>query len=247
MMKTRMMPASNAVQQKIFPQICNLRPKIATFAWYLLTFILTFYILISMFVNNKKENLMELISNRGGRITTSEAELAGFHRMFLKQLTDTGEIFRVSRGVYQLPAFQEDELFDLQNQYPAGIFSFETALYLHSLTERAPFWWTMSFKGNYHSQTLQNKGIVTKLSSEKLYPLEIVDVKTPMGNTVKAYSAERALCEITTAKAAADIQTITYAIKTYAASKTKNIPKLLELAKTFHVEKKIRTYLEVLL
>ena len=200
-----------------------------------------------MVVNNKKEHLMELISNRGGRISTSEAELAGIHRMFLKQLTDKGEIYRVSRGVYQLPTFQEDDLFDLQKQYPSGIYSYETALYLHSLMERAPFWWTMSFKGNYHSQTLQAKGVVKKLSSEKLYPLEIVDVKTPMGNIVKAYSAERTLCEIATAKAAADIQTITYAMNTYAASKTRNIPKLVELAKTFHVEKKIRTYLEILL
>ena len=200
-----------------------------------------------MNVNSKKEHLMELISNRGGRITTSEAKLAGIHRMFLKQLTDSGEIFRTSRGVYQLPTFQEDDLFELQNQYPTGIFSFETALYLHSLMERAPFWWTMSFKGNYHSSTLQTKGIVTRHSSETLYPLEIVDVKTPMGNIVKTYSAERTLCEIATAKAAADIQTITYAMKTYAASKTRNIPKLEELAKTFHVEKKIRTYLEVLL
>lgn len=200
-----------------------------------------------MNVNSKKEHLMEFISSKGGRITTSEAELAGFHRMFLKQLTDSGEISRVSRGVYQLPTFQEDDLLDLQKQYPAGIFSYETALYLHSLMERVPFWWTMSFKGNYHSHTLQAKGIVTKLSSKKLYPLEIVEVKTPMGNIVKAYSVERTLCEIATVKAAADIQTITYAIRTYVASKTRNIPKLLELAKTFHVEKKIRTYLEVLL
>jgi hypothetical protein len=50
-----------------------------------------------------------------------------------------------------------------------------------------------------------------------------------------------------TAKAAADIQTITYAIKTYVGRKEKNIPKLIQLAKTFHVEKKLRAYLEVLL
>ena len=195
-----------------------------------------------MNVNSQKERLIELISKNGGRITTSEAELAGIHRMILKQLADSDEIIRTSRGVYQLPTFQEDDLLDLQNQYPTGIFSYETALYLHSLMERAPFWWTMTFRGNYHASSLQAKGIV-----KKLYPIEIVDVKTPMGNIVKAYSAERTLCEIATTKATADIQTITYAMKTYATSKAKNIPKLVELAKTFHVEKKIRTYLEVLL
>lgn len=200
-----------------------------------------------MIVNNKEKILMNLLSERGGRITAKEASLAGIHRMFLKQLADAGQIVRVARGVFQLATTQEDELLNLQHRCPMGIFSCETALFLHSLTERAPFVWTMTFKGFYHSPTLAKNGIVVKHSSKNLYPLEIVDVKTPLGNTVRTYSAERTLCEIMTAKVAADIQTITYAIKTYVGRKEKNIPKLIQLAKTFHVEKKLRAYLEVLL
>ncbi|SHI71336.1 Transcriptional regulator, AbiEi antitoxin, Type IV TA system [Fibrobacter sp. UWP2] len=190
---------------------------------------------------------MNLLLEKGGRITAKQASLAGIHRMILKQLSDVGKIVRVARGVYQLESAQEDELLNLQHRCPTGVFSCETALFLHSLTERAPFMWTMTFKGFYHSPSLAKNGIVVKHSSKNLYPLEIVEVKTPLGNVVRAYSAERTLCEIMTAKVAADIQTITYAIKTYASRKEKNIPKLLQLAKTFHVEKKLRTYLEVLL
>ena len=76
---------------------------------------------------------------------------------------------------------------------------------------------------------------------------EIVEVKSPAGNTLKAYSQERTLCEILTKKAAVDIQVITFAVKTYANQKNRNIPKLMELSKVFHVEKKLRPYLEVLL
>ena len=215
--------------------------------WNILTSVLILFIFISMNVNSKEKILMNLLSARGGRITAKEASLAGIHRMFLKQLADAGQIVRVARGVYQLVSAQEDELLNLQHRCPMGIFSCETALFLHSLTERAPFVWTMTFKGVYHSYSLAKNGIVVKHSSKNLYPLEIVEVKTPLGNIVRAYSAERTLCEIMTAKVAADIQTITYAIKTYVGSKEKNIPKLMQLAKTFHVEKKIRAYLEVLL
>lgn len=213
----------------------------------ILTFILISCIFVSMIVNNKEKILMNLLSERGGRITAKEASLAGIHRMFLKQLADAGQIVRVARGVFQLATTQEDELLNLQHRCPMGIFSCETALFLHSLTERAPFVWTMTFKGFYHSPTLAENGIVVKHSSKNLYPLEIVEVKTPLGNVVRTYSAERTLCEIMTAKVAADIQTITYAIKTYVGRKERNIPKLIQLAKTFHVEKKLRTYLEVLL
>lgn len=212
-----------------------------------LTFILISCIFVSMIVNNKEKILMNLLSERGGRITAKEASLAGIHRMFLKQLSDAGKIVRVARGVYQLATTQEDELLNLQHRCPTGIFSCETALFLHSLTERTPFVWTMTFKGFYHSSSLAKNGIVVKHSSKSLYPLEIVEVKTPLGNIVRAYSAERTLCEIMTAKVAADIQTITYAVKTYVSRKEKNIPKLIQLAKAFHVEKKLRAYLEVLL
>lgn len=200
-----------------------------------------------MVVNSKEKKMMDLLSEKGGRITAKEASLAGIHRMFLKQLTDAGKIVRVARGVYQLATTQEDELLNLQHRCPTGVFSCETALFLHSLMERAPFVWTMTFKGFYHSSSLEKNGIVVKHSSKSLYPLEIVEVKTPLGNIVRAYSAERTLCEIMTAKVAADIQTITYAVKTYVSRKEKNIPKLIQLAKAFHVEKKLRAYLEVLL
>lgn len=215
--------------------------------WSVLTKILISYIFISMVVNSKEKILMDLLSEKGGRITAKEASLAGIHRMFLKQLADAGQIVRVARGVYQLATTQEDELLNLQHRCPTGIFSCETALFLHSLMERAPFVWTMTFKGFYHSRALAKNGIVVKHSSKSLYPLEIVEVKTPLGNIVRAYSAERTLCEIMTAKVAADIQTITYAVKTYVSRKEKNIPKLIQLAKAFHVEKKLRAYLEVLL
>ncbi len=215
--------------------------------WNMLTNILISCIFVSMAVSNKEQKLMGLLSEKGGRITAKEASLAGIHRMFLRRLADAGKIVRVARGVYQLATAQEDDLLNLQHRCPTGIFSCETALFLHSLAERAPFVWTMTFKGFYHSPSLAKKGIVVKHSSKNLYPLEIVEVKTPLGNIVRAYSVERTLCEIMTAKVAADIQTITYAIKTYVGRKEKNIPKLIQLAKTFHVEKKLRSYLEVLL
>ena len=111
----------------------------------ILTFILISCIFVSMVVNNKEKILMNLLLEKGGRITAKEASLAGIHRMFLKQLSDAGKIVRVARGVYQLETAQEDELLNLQHRCPTGVFSCETALFLHSLTERAPFMWTMPF------------------------------------------------------------------------------------------------------
>ena len=195
----------------------------------------------------QREIIRHIITQNNGRITTKEAQEAGIHRMYLKKSVDEGNLIRVSRGIYQSTDSFEDELLNLQTQYPSGIFSYETALYLHTLLERVPMSWTMTFKGSYHSDVLQSMGIVVKHSSEKLYPIEIEEVKTPSGNVVRSYSAERTLCEIMTAKAATDIQVCTYAFRAYSKFRNKNIPKLMDLSKKFHIESKIRSYLEVLL
>ena len=196
---------------------------------------------------NPKEILENLVSQNNGRITSKEADSLGIHRMYLKKLTAEGKLVQVERGIYQDATGIEDELFNIQTLYPNAIFSFETALFLHSMLERTPFNWTVTVRGTYHTKKLDNSGICIKHSCERLYPLEIVEVKSPAGNTLKAYSQERTLCEILTKKAAVDIQVITFAVKTYANQKNKNIPKLMELSKVFHVEKKLRPYLEVLL
>ena len=69
---------------------------------------------------------------------------------------------------------------------------------------------------------------------------------TPGGNTVKAYSAERTLCDILRPHSHVDIQVVTEAFKRYATRMDKNIPLLSEYAKTLKVEKKLRAYLVLL-
>lgn len=200
-----------------------------------------------MNVNNRKiEVLKNLLSQNNGRITSKEAEQLGIHRMYLKILTDEGILERTERGIYQKSDILNDELYDLQTEYPTGIFSLETSLYLYNLSERAPFQWTMTFKGKYHSEKLKKKGVIIKLIKDELYNTEVKEVMSPGEHLVKAYSAERTLCEILTPRAMCDIQTISYAYKTYSKSKIKNLQRLVELSKLFKVENKVRSYIEVL-
>ena len=197
--------------------------------------------------SNSVKKLNTILSQNDGRITFKQANENGIHGFYIKQLVDSGELCRVSRGIYEKNNVFTDELYDIQTRYTKGIFSLETALFLHGLTPRVPFTWTMTFKTSYHSESIKNENIEVKYSSESLYPLEIETVTTPSGNKVKAYSVERTLCEILTKKANMDIQVIVYAIKNYARGKQKDIFKLMKLAKVFHVENKMLNYLEVLI
>ena len=82
---------------------------------------------------------------------------------------------------------------------------------------------------------------------EALYEMGVIEVITPGGNAVRAYSVERTLCDILRPHSHVDIQVVTEAFKRYATRTDKNIPVLTKYAKILKVEKKLRAYLEVLL
>ena len=99
----------------------------------------------------------------------------------------------------------------------------------------------------YNTSSPKAAGILCSCKKEPYYSLGIAQVGTPAGNTVRAYNAEKTLCEILKPISHTDIQIITDAFKRYAGRKDKNIPLLSEYAHQLRVEKRLRPYLEVLL
>ena len=79
------------------------------------------------------------------------------------------------------------------------------------------------------------------------YDYGIVKVQSEMNNELRCYCAERTLCEILKPRNKVDIRIITDAFKMYVKSGKHDFNKLLEYAKIFKVEEKVRSYLEVLL
>ena len=193
------------------------------------------------------QKIMDMTKQNNGIITTAMVVDKGLSRGSLKYLADTGALEKASRGVYTLPEVWEDEFISIQSRFKRGIYSLQTALFLCDLTDRTPARFHMAFPSTYNLSGPKNEGIVCSGSKEPLYSLGVTDLKTPGGNTVRGYCAERSLCDILRPKNHADVQLITEAYKRYAVCKTKNIPLLSEYAARLHVEEKVRSYLEVLL
>lgn len=191
--------------------------------------------------------IQEILKNNNGIVTTTQVTEAGIPRRCLSIMVESGTIYRVDRGIYALPEVWEDELFFLQYRFSKGIFSHETALYLHGMTDRTPIQFTMTFPFGYNTGSVKKQGIIAKLSTQKTYELGIITMPSPSGNAVKVYDIERTLCDIVKARHRGDIQVINQAMKTYAISKNKDIAKLMNYADSLRVKPKILKYMEVLL
>lgn len=72
-------------------------------------------------------------------------------------------------------------------------------------------------------------------------------IESPSGNKIIVYNMERTLCDILRKRGGTDTGVIAESFKRYVARRDKEIPLLSEYAKKFHVEEKVRSYLEVLI
>lgn len=193
------------------------------------------------------EKIINIATNNNGVVTTSMVVAAGFSRGNIKYLVEKGMLEKSARGVYILPEVWDDEIFNLQSRFRRGIYSHETALFLWDLTDRTPNRYHMTFPANYNLTKPKEENVQCAQCKDTLYDLGIVEVFTPGGNTVRAYSMERTLCDVLRPHSRVDIQVVAEAFKRYATDTEKNIPILSEYAKILKVEKKLRAYLEVLL
>ena len=191
--------------------------------------------------------IMNLVHQNNGMLTTAKAVSSGISRSMLAHLVKCGRLLRPARGVYTLPEIWEDEFLNLQTRFKRGIFSHETALFLWDLTDRTPLAYYMTFPTNYNLANPKKEGVRCAQVKTKWYALGITEVNSPAGNPVHCYSMERTLCDILRPHHAGDIQITAEVFKRYTNSPQKNIPLLSDYAQDLGVEKKIRTYLEVLL
>lgn len=191
--------------------------------------------------------ILKLAEKNNGIVKSSELDEDGLSRGSLKYLVDSGKLERVSRGVYVLPEVWDDEFVNLQTRFKKGIYSLETALFLCDLTDLTPSKFCMTFPATYNLTFPKKAGILCHSAKDVFYSMGIEQVKTPGGNLVYAYGPEKTLCDILVKKNKVNIQLINHAFKTYVRRKDKNIPLLSDYAKQLHVEKYLRSYLEVLL
>lgn len=179
-------------------------------------------------------------------LRVADAEKMGISRAVLSQMAKRGELQRVAQGVYARTDAVPDELALIAMRSDNIVFSHETALNLHGLSNRIPAMpsITVPYGGSVpHS-------IASAVNAYRIRP-ELHDLgrgtaKTFMGNEVACYDRERTICDIIRSYSRMDVETYAKAIRTYAGSREKNIPQLVAYAQAMGIERKVLKVMEVL-
>ncbi len=194
-----------------------------------------------------EEKVKELLeASPDGTITAAQVTEAGLHRSVLQEFVKSGDVYRFGRGLYVRSDAWEDDFYLLQRKYGRGIYSHDTALYLLGYSDRTPAKYTMTFPKGYNAPSLKQENVIVKRVVPENYEFGITEIESPSGNPIRVYNLERTLCDILRGSGS-DIQIIGEAMKRYAASKDKNIHKLMQYADQLRVKPKVTRYMEVLL
>lgn len=194
-------------------------------------------------MNTLKEYIKENIV-----ITNKEAEKFGYTRYNLSELTKSGQLERLRPGLYQLKGKVIDDFVLISSNSNRIIFSHQTALYLHDLSDRTPSVFHISVPQGYNASHIKKRyeDIQVHYVKKDLYEIGKTEIKSPQGNLIPIYDIERTICDIIIDREKIDKQIFTDAIKRYFKSNNKNLRRLIKYSRLFKIEDEIRKYMEVL-
>ncbi len=191
--------------------------------------------------------LDQMVEDQNGYIRLVDAQNKGLSKYSILEYVRQKDMERIAPGVYITKDAWEDRLYLLQIRNRNIVFSHETALYIHGLSDREPFSPVITVKRGYNAKHIKETGVIVHTVREEWLSLGLTEAETFAGNMIRIYDKERCLCDIVKRKNQMDIQIFQSAITSYFSDKDKDIHMLMEYAKVMQLEDRIRQYTEVLL
>ena len=105
------------------------------------------------------ETLQSLCEQSGGILLTKDIVNAGVPSSYLTAFLREGKLERAGHGVYITPDAMEDKMFTLQARKNRLVYSHDTALYLHDLTDRDPLTYSVTVPTGYNTKRLTEEGL----------------------------------------------------------------------------------------
>ena len=194
----------------------------------------------------KKNKIEQLIEEDNGYLITSKAVEVGISKPSISKYVKEHDMEKVAHGIYMLDDVWPDELFILQERNKNIIYSGETALYLHGLTDREYQHICFTVPTGYNAAHIKNSNKEVHYAKNDTLQMGACEVTSSSGNLVRAYDKERCICDMIRERKKYDIQVFQTAMKEYMASKDKNVSLLVEYAVKLDIRDKVMMYVEVL-
>ncbi len=195
---------------------------------------------------NYRERIYERLNQNNGMITSAWCVKEGIPRIYLSRMTKSGELNRVSRGVYVTEGEIPDPYFLLQNASPVCIFSYVSALHLLDETDLIPNFMEVTVYSGYNASHLPENVLVHYIQKD-LHNLGVTTKLTSSGHSVRTYNFERTICDLIAQRGYVDPELFSKTMFRYGRKADKDMHKLMRYADRMGIKHRVRDIFEVLL
>lgn len=192
-------------------------------------------------------DLKKILEKNEGWVTLKEAKEQGISRHDFYSYAEQMSLERTGHGVYTVADVWPDAMYLIHLRSSQIIFSHESALYLHDMTDREPFRHSVTVKTGYNPHRLKEDGIQVYTIKKELHELGASQLDTPYGHKVPVYDQERTICDMVRSRKNLDRQIFLDAMKAYGKNPDKNLRNLMIYAEALRISAVLKPYLEVLL
>lgn len=166
----------------------------------------------------------------------------GYTKYQIMNLVKKGILYRVRKGLYKLHNEIDDEFHIYQKNNSYIVYSNETALYLHNLTDRFPNPLSVTTKSGYH---VRNKKLKVYYVKKEFLDNDVVVLNSPQGNPIYVYDIERTICDIVKNKNRIDPQVYIQGLQNYFLKGKPNLRKLSKISKLLNIQQKMMSIIEL--
>ena len=191
-----------------------------------------------------KNQIKEHLETSGGMITAEYCRDNNIPTVYLTRFVRQGFLRKAANGIYLAEGGNFDEFYFFQYQYKKTNFSYETALYLMGIIDKIPQSIDVTVGHGYKFNEVVPKLNVHHVKKE-IFSIGVREVKTMFGNTVRAYSYERTLCDFISHKEKMDPEVYVKILRSYSGYREKDVNNLYDIAGKMDIVDDVREIMEI--
>ena len=181
-------------------------------------------------------------------LTRSQLTDAGVQSREIINWIDEGKLERLQRGVYRVAnclPMEHESLLEVSLRIPKAVVCLVSALEFHQLTTAVANEVQIALPQGWRTPKLDYPPLQVVHFSKHLYKLGI-ETHEVEKHEIKVYSPEKTLVDIFYYRNKVGKDIILESLKNYLENTSRDIPKLVDMARARRVEKSMQPYLESL-
>lgn len=196
---------------------------------------------------NLPPHIAAALDSNNGILSMRQLLDLGCSRTMACRYAAAGLLKRMARGLYGRSWSTGDDLFAMMSKNRALVASHGTALYLNGLAETAPSRWSVTAPHDREPPPHVRSRCDCFYVSREHLEIGLTLLKTPFGNEIRCYDAERTVCDLIRSRRRLDEELVLSGIRNWGSSPGRDPARLARHAARLGVFDRVKTSVEVLL